>query len=75
MAIPIGGNATTFEDIDVSIDPTDDEPLPLNGTLTISTDGATDYDINSMVPSGLTIIIDNTTVTATNHPVTVGDAE
>jgi hypothetical protein len=71
--LPIGGNAT-LGDIDVAIDPTD-EPLPPNGTLSVSTDRATDYDITSMVPQGMTIVIDNTTATVTNHPVTIGSAD
>lgn len=71
-AIPLTGNMTSLEDIDISIDPLD-EPLPVNGTLTIQTAGATDLDITEMPPAGMTIIIDNSTATVTNHPVTVGE--
>ena len=56
-------------DIDVTIDPTDD--LPLNGTQTISTAGATDIDINTFPPQGVSVVIDNSSITVTNHTVTV----
>lgn len=42
------GNLT--EDIDIAINPT--EALPSNGTVTISTEGATDMDINEFPPAG-----------------------
>jgi hypothetical protein len=56
-------------DIDIIIDPT--EPLPHNGTQQISTEGATDIDINSFPPSNVTILIDNKTAYVTNRPVTL----
>jgi hypothetical protein len=65
-------NQSTDElDIDITIDPT--EPLPPNGTQQISTEGATDIDINSFPPSNVTILIDNETVYVTNRPVTLGN--
>src|ERR671911_534724 len=66
-----GQNQSTDElDIDITIDPT--EPLPPNGTQQISTEGATDIDINSFPPSDVTILIDNETAYVTNRPVTLG---
>jgi hypothetical protein len=59
------GNLT--EDIDISISP--GELLPTNGTVSISTEGATDMDINEFPPSGVTVIIRNETVVVTNNPV------
>lgn len=59
------GNLT--EDIDIAINPT--EPLPPNGTVTISTEGATDMDINEFPPSGVTVMIQNDRIIVTNNPV------
>lgn len=68
--ININGNATTLGEIDVAISPYDGY-LPQNGTLSISTAGANDLDINAMPPAGMTIIIDNQSATITSHPVRV----
>jgi hypothetical protein len=58
------------KDRDISIDPSAD--LPANGTQTISTTtGATDVDINEFPPIGVTVLIQNGTVTVTNHTVDV----
>lgn len=58
------------KDRDISIDPTAD--LPANGTQTISTlTGATDVDINEFPPKGVTVLIQNGSVTVTNHTVDV----
>ena len=70
QTIPIDGNAT-LSTRDVAIDPTDGI-LPANGTPSISTIGIDDYDIQSLVPSGMTIVITNDTATATSLPVTIG---
>ena len=59
------GNLT--EDVDVSISP--GEELPANGTVSVSTEGATDMDINEFPPPGVTIIIQNDKVVVTNNPV------
>ena len=60
------GNLT--EDVDISISP--GEELPANGTVSVSTEGATDMDINEFPPEGVTVIIQNYTVAVTNNPVT-----
>ena len=59
------GNLT--EDVDVSISP--GEELPANGTVSVSTEGATDMDINEFPPPGVTVIIQNDKVVVTNNPV------
>lgn len=59
------GNLT--EDVDISISP--GEELPANGTVSVSTEGATDMDINEFPPPGVTIIIQNDKVVVTNNPV------
>ena len=73
-SIAINGPPVNFtadnEDIDIAIDPTD--PLRANGTMTISTAGATDSDMNGFPPLSTLVIIQNDTVTVTNQPVTVG---
>ena len=60
------GNLT--EDVDISISP--GEALPANGTVSVSTEGATDIDINEFPPPGVTVIIQNDKVVVTNNPVT-----
>jgi hypothetical protein len=65
------GNLT--EGVDISINP--GEPLPANGTISISTEGATDTDMNVFPPEGVTVIISNDTVTVTNQTVDIATAE
>ena len=65
------GNLTG--ELDISIDPA--EPLPANGTVTISTEGATDTDMNAFPPEGVYVIISSDTVTVTNQTVDIGTAE
>jgi hypothetical protein len=64
------GNVT---EVDISIDP--GEPLPANGTVTISTEGSTDTDMNAFPPEGVYVIISSDTVTVTNQTVDIGTAE
>jgi hypothetical protein len=59
------GNLT--EDVDISISP--GEELPANGTVSVSTEGATDMDINEFPPPGVTVIIQNDKVVVTNNSV------
>ena len=66
----LSGNVT---EADISIDPA--APLPANGTVTISTEGATDTDMTGFPPAGVYVIISSDTVTVTNQPVDVGTAE
>jgi hypothetical protein len=60
------------EGVDISINP--EEPLPANGTVSISTEGATDTDMNVFPPEGVTVIISSDTVTVTNQPVDIATA-
>jgi hypothetical protein len=64
------GNVT---EVDISIDPA--EPLPANGTVTVSTEGATDTDMSAFPPEGVYVIISSDTVTVTNQSVDIGTAE
>ena len=57
----------------ISINP--EEPLPANGTVSISTEGATDTDMNVLPPEGVSVIISNDTVTITNQIVDIATAE
>ena len=57
---------------DISISP--EEPLPANGTISISTAGATDTVMNAFPPEGVTVIISSDTVTVTNQPVDIATA-
>ena len=59
-------------EVDISIDPA--EPLPANGTVTISTEGASDTDMNAFPPEGVYVIISSDTVTVTNQTVGIGTA-
>src|SRR5215216_3232361 len=63
----------TPDGVDISINP--GEPLPANGTVSISTEGATDTDMNVFPPEGVSVIISSDTVTVTNQPVDVATAE
>ena len=57
----------------ISINP--EEPLPANGTVSISTEGAADTDMNVIPPEGVTVVIENDTVTVTNQTVDIETAE
>ena len=60
---------TSTDGVNISIDP--EEPLPANGTVSISTQGAIDSDMNVFPPEGVTVIISNNTVTVTNQTVDI----
>jgi hypothetical protein len=64
---------TSTEGVNISISP--EEPLPANGTVSISTQGAIDSDMNVFPPAGVTVVISNDTVTVTNQPVDIATAE
>jgi hypothetical protein len=63
----------TLTDGGISINP--EESLPANGTVSISTQGATDTDMNAFPPEGVTVIISSDTVTVTNQPVDIATAD
>ena len=57
----------------ISINP--EEPLPANGTVSVSTEGVTDTDMNVIPPEGVTVIISNDTAIVTNQEVDIATAE
>jgi hypothetical protein len=65
------GNATAGIQPEVSIDINPLEALPDNGTVTMSTEGSTDTNMNEIPPPGVIVLISNDSVTVTNHEVTV----
>jgi hypothetical protein len=64
---------TSTEGVNISINP--GEPLPANGTVSISTEGAIDSDMNVFPPEGVSVLISNDTVTVTNQTVEIGTAD
>src|ERR687891_1572657 len=68
-AQPLVMNAPT----NIAINP--EEPLPANGTVSISTEGVTDTDMNVLPPEGVTVVIENDTVTVTNQTVDIETAD
>jgi hypothetical protein len=64
---------TLTDGVNISINP--EEPLPANGTVSISTEGAIDSDMNVIPPEGVTVIIENDTVTVTNQTVDIETAD
>ena len=63
----------TPDGVGISINP--GEPLPANGTVSISTEGTTDTDMNAFPPEGVTVIISSDTVTVTNQAVDIATDE
>jgi hypothetical protein len=59
--------------VNISINP--EEPLPANGTVSISTEGVIDTDMNVIPPEGVTVIISNDTITVTNQMVNMETAD
>ena len=70
MSAPTG---SMTDGANISINP--EEPLPANGTVSISTEGASDSDMNVFPPEGVTVVIENDTVTVTNQTVDIEAAE
>jgi hypothetical protein len=66
-------SGTLTDGVNISINP--EEPLPANGTVSISSEGAIDTDMNVFPPEGVTVIISNDTVTVTNQAVDIATAE
>ena len=60
---------TGTDGVNISINP--GEPLPVNGTVSISTEEAIDTDMNVIPPEGVTVIISNDTITVTNQTVDI----
>ena len=70
MSTPTG---SMTDGANISINP--EEPLPANGTVSISTQGAADSDMNVFPPEGVTVVIENDTVTVTNQTVDIEMAD
>jgi hypothetical protein len=70
MNNPTGGMT---DGANISINP--EEPLPANGTVSIATEGVADTDMNIIPPEGVTVVIENDTVTVTNQTVDIETAE
>jgi hypothetical protein len=71
--VPSSPTGTLTDGVNISINP--EEPLPANGTVSISTEGATDTDMNVIPPEGVSVVISNDTVTITNQTVDIETAE
>jgi hypothetical protein len=71
--VPSSPTGSLTDGINISINP--EEPLPANGTVSISTEGVTDTDMNILPPEGVTVVIENDTVTVTNQTVDVETAD
>jgi hypothetical protein len=71
--VPSSPTGTLTDGVNISINP--EEPLPANGTVSISTEGVTDTDMNVLPPEGVTVVIENDTVTVTNQTVDIETAE
>jgi hypothetical protein len=72
-AQPLVKSGTSTDGANISINP--EEPLPTNGTVSISTEGVTDTDMNVIPPEGVTVIISNDAATVTNQEVDIATAE
>jgi hypothetical protein len=59
----------------VSIDISPSEPLPVNGTVTMSLEDVVDTNMNEIPPQGVTVVINNEAVTVTNQEVTIEETE
>jgi hypothetical protein len=70
-----GLNGTAGASPNVSIDISPLEPLPSNGTVTMSLEDVVDTNMNEIPPSGVTVIISNEAVTVTNHEVIIEEPE
>ena len=71
--VPSSPTGTLTDGVNISINP--EEPLPANGTVSISTEGVTDTDMNILPPEGVTVVIENDTVTVTNQTVDIETAD
>src|SRR5918996_611158 len=70
-----GLNGTASAPPNVSIDISPLEPLPVNGTVTMSLEDVVDTNMNEIPPPGVAVIISNEAVTVTNHEVTIEEPE
>lgn len=71
--VPSSPTGALTDGVNISINP--EEPLPANGTVSLSTEGVTDTDMNILPPEGVTVVIENDTITVTNQTVDIETAE
>ena len=71
--IQVSAQPLVTDGANISINPV--EPLPGNGTVSVSTEGVTDTDMNVIPPEGVSVIISNDTATVTNQEVDIATAE
>ena len=69
----LNGAAGAPPNVSINISPLD--PLPSNGTVTMSLEDVVDTNMNEIPPQGVTVIISNEAVTVTNHEVTIEEPE
>jgi hypothetical protein len=69
----LNGAASAPPNVSINISPLD--PLPTNGTVTMSLEDVVDTNMNEIPPQGVTVIISNEAVTVTNHDVTIEETE
>jgi hypothetical protein len=69
----LNGTASPPPNVSINISPLD--PLPTNGTVTMSLEDVVDTNMNEIPPQGVTVIISNEAVTVTNHDVTIEETE
>jgi hypothetical protein len=69
----LNGTASAPPNVSINISPLD--PLPTNGTVTMSLEDVVDTNMNEIPPQGVTVIISNEAVTVTNHDVTIEETE
>ncbi len=71
--VPSSPTGTLTDGVNISINP--EEPLPANGTVSLSTEGVTDTDMIILPPEGVTVVIENDTITVTNQTVDIETVE
>ena len=71
--VPSSPTGALTDGVNISINP--EEPLPANGTVSLSTEGVTDTDMNILPPEGVTVVIENDTITVTNQTVDIETVE
>jgi hypothetical protein len=71
--VPSSPTGALTDGVNISINP--EEPLPANGTVSLSTEGVTDTDMNILPPEGVTVVIENDTITITNQTVDIETAD
>jgi hypothetical protein len=72
-AQPLVKSGSLTDGANISINP--EETLPANGTVSISTEGVTNTDMNGFPPEGVSVIISSDTVTITNQAVDIATDE